>query len=188
MGLLLQAQPSETILDFCAGAGGKTLLLADVTQDRATIHAHDPDRERLSRLRQRATRAGFTSIRVDSLPSTPCDRVLVDAPCSELGALRRGPDLRWRIDPATLDTFPALQRSILDDAARHVRPGGRLVYATCTIRRAENEDVALHFERTHPDFHREPSPLPTPDGFFRALPHLHSTDGFFAAIWTRRSR
>jgi 16S rRNA (cytosine967-C5)-methyltransferase len=105
-----------------------------------------------------------------------------------LGALRRGPDLRWRIDPATLDTFPALQRSILDDAARHVRPGGRLVYATCTIRRAENEDVALHFERTHPDFHREPSPLPTPDGFFRALPHLHSTDGFFAAIWTRRSR
>jgi len=186
IGLLLDAQPSETILDFCAGAGGKTLLLADVTHDRATIHAHDPSRERLSRLRQRAARAGFTSIRVDSLPTAPCDRVLVDAPCSELGALRRGPDLRWRIDPATLDALPALQRSILSTAARHVRPGGRLVYATCTIRRAENEEIALHFERTHPDFHRLPSPiLPTPDGFFRVLPHLHATDGFFASIWTR---
>jgi 16S rRNA (cytosine967-C5)-methyltransferase len=186
IGLLLDAQPSETLLDFCAGAGGKTLLLADVTHDRATIHAHDPSRERLSRLRQRAARAGFTSIRIDSLPTTPCDRVLVDVPCSELGALRRGPDLRWRIDPSTLSTFPALQHSILASAARHVRPGGRLVYATCTIRRAENEDIALHFEHTHPSFHRHPSPLlPTPDGFFRALPHLHGTDGFFAAIWTR---
>jgi len=188
VGLLLDAQPSETILDFCAGAGGKTLLLADVTHDRSVIHAHDPDRERLGRLRQRASRAGFTSIRVDSLPPTSsCDRVLVDAPCSELGTLRRSPDLRWRIDPSTLHTFPSLQRSILDAASHHVRPGGRLVYATCTIRRAENEDICLHFEHTHPSFRREPSPiLPTPDGFFRALPHLHSTDGFFAAIWTRR--
>ncbi|HVE83325.1 MAG TPA: RsmB/NOP family class I SAM-dependent RNA methyltransferase, partial [Myxococcales bacterium] len=190
VGLLLDAQPSpsETILDFCAGAGGKTLLLADVTRDLATIHAHDPDPERLERLRQRASRAGFTSIRVGSLPSTPCDRVLVDAPCSELGALRRGPDLRWRIDPSSLASFPSLQRSILDSASLHVRPGGRLVYATCTILRTENEEVCHAFEQTHPSFRREP-PFPascaTPDGFFRVLPHLHGTDGFFAAVWTR---
>ena len=189
LGLLLDARPGETLLDFCAGAGGKTLLLAGVTSDRATIHAHDPDPERLARLRQRAARAGFTSIRAGSLPASPCDRVLVDAPCSELGALRRGPDLRWRIDPASFARLPALQGEILAAAARHVRPGGRLVYATCTIRRAENESVCFGFERAHPGFRREAPLFPslsTPDGFFRVLPHLHGTDGFFAATWTRR--
>ena len=113
----------------------------------------------------------------------------MDAPCSELGALRRGPDLRWRIDPAALPGLPALQREILARTARHVRPGGRLVYATCTFRREENEDVAVAFERSHPEYVRvppatDPSTV-TAEGFVRTWPHRHGTDGFFAAILER---
>jgi 16S rRNA (cytosine967-C5)-methyltransferase len=115
--------------------------------------------------------------------------VLVDAPCSELGALRRGPDLRFRIDPAAFPGLPALQLSILAGAARHVRPGGRLVYATCTLRREENEEVALAFEALHPDFARRPAlpsgPAVDGTGLLRTWPHRHGTDGFFAAGWIR---
>jgi 16S rRNA (cytosine967-C5)-methyltransferase len=116
--------------------------------------------------------------------------VLVDAPCSELGALRRGPDVRWRIDPASFAALPRLQLGILSRAAAHVRPGGTLVYATCTFRREENEDVASAFEAAHRGFARVAPPVPPevvgPDGFLRAWPHRHGTDGFFAAAWVRR--
>ncbi|HQR30688.1 MAG TPA: RsmB/NOP family class I SAM-dependent RNA methyltransferase, partial [Anaeromyxobacteraceae bacterium] len=116
------------------------------------------------------------------------DRVLVDAPCSELGALRRGPDLRFRIDPATFATLPDLQLRILRRAALHVRPGGRLVHATCTFRPEEGEGVARAFSAEHPEF--TPSDalpgLSDPDGILRLLPHRHGTDGFTAAAWTRR--
>ena len=115
------------------------------------------------------------------------DRVLVDAPCSELGALRRGPDQRFRIDPAGFDSLPRLQLDLLVGAARHVRPGGRLVYATCTFRREENEGVALAFERSAPGFtvsDTRPG-LTDPGGSLRLLPHRQGTDGFFAAAWTR---
>ena len=120
------------------------------------------------------------------------DRVLVDAPCSELGALRRGPDLRWRLDPAAFAPLPALQRAILERAARHVRPGGTLVYATCTFRREEDEDVALALEADHPELARVPPPVPaavlTADGFLRTWPHRHGTDAFFAAAWRSGAR
>jgi 16S rRNA (cytosine967-C5)-methyltransferase len=117
------------------------------------------------------------------------DRALVDAPCSELGPLRRGPDLRWRLDPSTFSGLPALQLALLSAAARAVRPGGRLVYATCTFRREENEGVAEAFEATLPGFLREavdgPSGTVDAAGYLHLWPHRHDTDGFFAAAWRR---
>jgi 16S rRNA (cytosine967-C5)-methyltransferase len=193
LGALLEARPGEVVLDACAGAGGKTLLLAGAVGPAGRVHAADPDAERLGRLRARARRAGAEGIVVVHGPAAPpgleVDRVLVDAPCSELGALRRGPDLRWRIDPASFAPLPALQAEILAAAAGHVRPGGRLVYATCTIREEENAQVAEGFERAHPAFRRVAPAVAAgalePDGYVRTWPHRHGTDGFFAAVWER---
>lgn len=199
LGALVDARPGETVLDFCAGAGGKMLQLAAAMQGQGVLHAWDPDSARLGRLTARLRKAHVDqrSIRVHRAepppPSLLVDKVLVDAPCSELGPLRRGPDLRWRLDPSTLQTLPATQRQILEQAARHVRPGGRLVYATCTLNRAENQDLACAFERDHPELERQTPGAPwlsadfLEDGFFVALPHRHGTDGFFAAVWTKRS-
>lgn len=193
VGMLLEAGPGELVLDACAGAGGKALLLAAAVGPSGRVHAADPDRERLARLRARAARAGAGEIIVAGQPLGPpgtVDRALVDAPCSELGALRRGPDLRWRTDPATFEPLPALQGEILASAATAVRAGGRLVYATCTFRAEENEGVALAFERAHPAFRRVLPGLArearSPDGFARTWPHRHGTDGFFMARFRRR--
>ncbi|WP_243337222.1 RsmB/NOP family class I SAM-dependent RNA methyltransferase [Anaeromyxobacter soli] len=194
LGALVGARPGETILDACAGAGGKTLLLASDVGAAGRVFAVDPDAARLERLRVRAARAGAGPSVVIQGAAAPealrADRVLVDAPCSELGALRRGPDQRWRIDPAGFAALPALQLGILARAARHVRPGGRLVYATCTFRRQEDEEVALAFEAGHPEYVRvapaaDPAVI-TGERFVRTWPHRHGTDGFFAAVWERR--
>jgi 16S rRNA (cytosine967-C5)-methyltransferase len=194
LGLAVEARAGETVLDACAGAGGKTLLLAGAVGSAGRVHAADPDAERLDRLRARAMRAGADALVTVHGPAAPedlrVDRALVDAPCSELGALRRGPDVRWRIDPAAFAALPALQLAILADAARRVRAGGRLVYATCTFRREEDEAVAEAFERAHPGWRRvRPAAAPagtvTPDGFVRTWPHRHGTDAFFAAVWER---
>jgi 16S rRNA (cytosine967-C5)-methyltransferase len=195
LGAAVGVRPGESVLDLCAGAGGKTLLLAADVGAGGRVHAADPDGERLVRLRSRAERAGAAGIVAVHGAAPPADlsvdRVLVDAPCSELGALRRGPDVRWRLDPAGFAALPALQLGILARGAGHVRPGGTLVYATCTFRRAEDEDVALAFEAAHPRFARaapavDPAVL-TPEGFLRTFPHRHGTDGFFAARWVRRA-
>jgi 16S rRNA (cytosine967-C5)-methyltransferase len=193
LGEAVGARPGEAVLDACAGAGGKTLLLAAAVGPAGRVHATDPDGERLVRLRARAARAGAGDLVVVHGASAPpgllVDRVLVDAPCSELGALRRGPDLRWRLDPAALGRLPALQRSIVAAALRHVRPGGTLVYATCTFRREEDEEVALAVEADHPELERVAPPVPaqtlTPEGFLRTWPHRHGTDAFFACAWRR---
>lgn len=194
LGAAVGARAGECVLDACAGAGGKSLLLAADVGSGGRVHAADPDAERLGRLRTRAARAGAAGI-VEVHGAVPppglvADRVLVDAPCSELGALRRGPDLRWRLDPTRFAALPALQLGILAAAARHVRPGGRLVYATCTFRRAEDEGVASAFEAAHPSFERVRPEVPGaalgPDGLVRTWPHVHGTDAFFAAAWTRR--
>ena len=181
-GAAIEARAGQTVLDLCAGAGGKTLQLAAAVGPSGAVHASDPDGERLGRLRRRAERAGAAPIvRVDGpspAPALRADGVLVDAPCSELGALRRGPDQRFRIDPARFGALPPLQRALLRRGAGHVRPGGRLVYATCTIRRDENEDVADAFERAHPAFGRALT--------VRTWPHRDGCDGFFVAAWTRR--
>jgi len=176
---LCEVRPGETVLDACAGAGGKTLALAAALRGEGRLVACDPDAERLQRLALRAERAGA---RVEIATRPPgglrADVALVDAPCSELGILRRGPDARFRIDEGALEAFPGLQREILEQTLRSVRAGGRLVYATCTIRSEENEDVALAFEHDHPQLVRDPS------GFFRTFPHREGTDAFFAARWT----
>jgi 16S rRNA (cytosine967-C5)-methyltransferase len=193
-GAILGARRGEVVLDLCAGAGGKTLLLAAAVGPEGRVHAADPDAERLGRLRARARRAGAEAIvcvHGDAPPdSLVADRVLVDAPCSELGSLRRGPDLRWRIDPSGFAALPRLQLTLLARAARHVRPGGRLVYATCTFRREEDEDVALAFEAAHPQFTRvrpeADASVITGETFLRTWPHRHGADAFFAAVWERR--
>ena len=194
LGLVVEARPGETVLDLCAGAGGKTLLLGAELKDSGRLMAYDPDPERLDRLLQRSARAGLSRVQVLRTPPTPglgADRVLVDAPCSELGSLRRGPDQRFRITPEVLTHFPPLQQDILQHAADLVRPGGRLVYATCTLNRAENEDVARAFLADRPDF-RLVRPgegwLPAAclrGGFLFVAPHRHGTDAFFAAVMER---
>ncbi|MBS1152426.1 MAG: tRNA and rRNA cytosine-C5-methylase [Myxococcaceae bacterium] len=191
LGELVDAQPGEDVLDLCAGAGGKTLQLASQLKNQGRVHAVDVDLARLERLRTRATRAGATCVRIHGR-TVPEDlraaRVLVDAPCSELGALRRGPDLRWRLDPAGFAPIPALQRALLETAARHLAPGGRLVYATCTFRPEENDQVVRDFERAHPELERVRLPLDPllldPEGFLRTWPHRHGTDAFFASVHT----
>jgi 16S rRNA (cytosine967-C5)-methyltransferase len=173
LGQLVEAQPGDTVLDLCAGAGGKSLLLA---AQGATVLAHDVDRGRLSRLKTRALRAQARNIVVAQAPA-PADSVLVDAPCSELGTLRRGPDARWRIQLESIVAHLPVQRELLEIAARCARR--RVVYATCTINRLENQDAAARFEASHPEFHRARD-------FLQLLPHRDGTDGFFAAVWDRR--
>ena len=189
LGEAVGARPGETVLDLCAGAGGKTLQLAAAVGPGGRVHACDPDEARLGRLRVRAGRAGASPHVHGKEPPAGllADRVLVDAPCSELGALRRGPDLRFRLDPASFAALPALQLGILQRAASHVRPGGRLVYATCTLRREEDEEVARAFEGGREEFTRRDAlpGLSDGEGFLRLWPHRHGTDGFFAAAWTR---
>jgi 16S rRNA (cytosine967-C5)-methyltransferase len=191
---IVGARPGEEVLDLCAGAGGKTLALAADAGPGGRVHAADPDADRLRRLRDRVARAGLANVEVHG--ATPpaalrVDRALVDAPCSELGTLRRGPDVRWRLDPASFGALPALQLALCEEAARHVGPGGRLVYATCTFRREEDEEVALAFEARQPALERirpeAPAGCITDEGFLRTWPHRHGCDGFFAAVWRRRS-
>ncbi|EAU67356.1 NOL1/NOP2/sun family protein [Stigmatella aurantiaca DW4/3-1] len=193
LGLLVEARPGETVLDLCAGAGGKTLQLGAAMENQGPLLAYDPDAGRLDRLLQRCSRAGLSQVQVLRAPpgGLSVDRVLVDAPCSELGSLRRGPDLRFLKAPAVLEEFVPLQRELLALAGAQVRPGGRLVYATCTVNRAENQERVAEFLRQRPDF-RLTRPgagwLPDAclqDGFFLCAPHRQGTDAFFAAVLER---
>jgi 16S rRNA (cytosine967-C5)-methyltransferase len=192
LGLLVEARPGDQVLDACAGAGGKSLLFASELQGRGVIHAYDTDLERLARTARRAERAGATTLQAHwTTPpeSLRVQRALVDAPCSELGALRRGPDLRWRVNPADFASLPAQQLALCEEALAHLAPGGRLVYATCTFRREENEDVTRELERRHPELVREVpgegwlDPSLVEGGCFHSWPHRHGTDGFFAAVY-----
>lgn len=189
----LGARPGETIVDLCAGAGGKTLALAAAMADRGRLVAADVDRARLGDLRARLTRVPLASVEV--CPLAPdwsaadlplADRILVDAPCSALGTLRRGPDHRWRISAEAAAAFAPLQRSILQRAASRLKPGGRLVYATCTLLHAENRDVVAALSSSAPWL--EPSPVFEGEGLVDAVeltPNVHGTDGFFIAAFVR---
>lgn len=187
-------QPTGQVVDLCAGAGGKALAMAAIGAD---VLALDVRRRALDELRKRARRAG-AQIRVralddDALPpdvaAIRADRVLVDAPCSGTGTWRRHPELRWRLDPARLAELGALQRRLLDRAARLVRVGGRLIYGTCSVLPLENEDVVDDFLRDHPGFRLIPASDVLADAgqFLRTAPHTHDTDGFFGAVMERTS-
>lgn len=170
------AAPGMTVLDYCAGGGGKTLALAAAMQGRGRLLAWDANARRMADLPDRARRAGAT---VRILTDAECaalkpvaDLVLVDAPCSGTGAWRRKPEGKWRVTPEEIAGFPPLQDAILDAAAARVKPGGRLVYATCSLLACENEDRAAAFIDRHPawrpDGQRRLSPLDGGDGFFIA--------------------
>jgi 16S rRNA (cytosine967-C5)-methyltransferase len=195
--------PGGKVVDACAGAGGKTLALAALLGGQGRILALDPNGKKLEELRRRARRAGLSNVAARELKDgrlpdearlAAWDRVLVDAPCSGLGTLRRNPEARWRLQPAAVDAFPAQQLSLLVTYAPLVAVGGRLVYATCTVLRSENEQVIERFLAERPDF--APMPLKEIWGKERALPlgggtdlrlapQRHDTDGFFAAVLRR---
>jgi 16S rRNA (cytosine967-C5)-methyltransferase len=189
-GVLVDARPGMRILDLCAGAGGKTLLLAAALQGEGRVDAHDIDREALERLRHRAERAGAaTTVRIlHAVPEEAYDAVLVDAPCSALGSIRRGPDVRWRTDVASFARWPAIQHALLETAVARVRAGGRIVYVTCTVRPEENEDVVRALLEAHPELAQVEAPVPAElrhGPALVALPHRHGTDGFFGVVLER---
>ncbi|MBB3193765.1 16S rRNA (cytosine967-C5)-methyltransferase [Roseateles terrae] len=210
LSLLTEAKRGEMVVDFCAGAGGKTLALGASMRNTGRLYAFDVSGHRLDKLKPRLARSGLSNVypvqltterddRVKRLAGK-VDRVLVDAPCSGLGTLRRNPDLKWRQTPQGLQELQAKQLSILNSAARMLKSGGRLVYATCSLLDEENEAVANAFSEAHPDFVLQPAQeilahAQVPEeqaatlcenGFLRLWPHKHHSDGFFAAVWTRK--
>jgi len=190
VGALVEARPGLRLLDLCAGAGGKTLLLAAALQGEGRVDAYDTDGEALERLRHRAERAGASAtVRVlHALPDDTYDAVLVDAPCSALGSIRRGPDVRWRVDVASFAQWPPLQHALLETAASRVRPGGRLVYATCTVRLEENEGLVRGYLERHAEYRQMDAPVAPELRHGPALvtsPHRHGTDAFYGAVLER---
>ena len=203
LGFLVQPKRGELVVDFCAGAGGKTLHLGALMRSTGRLYAFDVSEKRLAKLKPRFARAGLSNVhpvliaherdaKVKRLAGK-ADRVLVDAPCSGLGTLRRNPDLKWRQSPAAVTEMVAKQGAILESAARLVKPGGRLVYATCSLLAEENDGVVDAFLAAHPEF-RETSAadILKKQGIaldtgarLRLSPREHDTDGFFAAALER---
>jgi 16S rRNA (cytosine967-C5)-methyltransferase len=201
---LLAPRRGEMVADYCAGAGGKTLAIAMLMRGTGRIYAMDVSAKRLAALAPRAARAGVTNVHGVALSGDndarakrlagKLDRVLVDAPCSGFGTLRRNPDLKWRHGPQAIVELAAKQRAILASASRLVKPQGRLVYATCSVLPEENEAVVDDFTAAHPHF--EPLSCDEVLGAqriavragerLRLWPHQHGTDGFFAAAFVRR--
>jgi 16S rRNA (cytosine967-C5)-methyltransferase len=198
---LVAPKRGEMVIDFCAGAGGKTLALGAIMRSTGRLYAFDVSAARLARAKPRFARSGLSNVhpvvirherddRVARLAGK-AHRVLIDAPCTGLGTLRRNPDLKWRQSPELLTRLCEQQASILEQASRCVRPGGRLVYATCSFLREENEAQIEVFLSKHPEFclvdasHSLPTGLEgavDAQGMVRFRPDWHGTDGFFAAI------
>jgi 16S rRNA (cytosine967-C5)-methyltransferase len=208
LALLVEPRRTDTVVDFCAGAGGKTLALGALMRNQGRLYAFDTSAHRLDALKPRLVRSGLNDVQTMALAhetdarlqrlAGKVDRVLVDAPCSGLGTLRRSPDLKWRQSPKTVAAMNEVQRRILHEAARLVKPGGRLVYATCSLLREENEAVAEAFSAAQPSFkwldaaevlnHAGVAQAESlcRSGYLRLWPHVHETDGFFAAVWQRK--
>ena len=213
LALLLDAKRGEMVVDFCAGAGGKTLAIGAGMRSTGRLYAFDTSAHRLDALKPRLKRSGLSNVhpaaiaherddRVKRLAGK-IDRVLVDAPCSGLGTLRRNPDLKWRQNMPAVEAMAVTQAAILQSAARLIKPGGRLVYATCSFLPQENEAIAQAFT----DANREFDPLEAGEvlthlkvegaaalcsggengqKYLRLWPHRHATDGFFAAVWQKK--
>lgn len=213
LALMLDAKRGEMVVDFCAGAGGKTLAIGAAMRNTGRLYAFDVSGHRLDALKPRLARSGLSNVhpaqiaherddRVKRLAGK-IDRVLVDAPCSGLGTLRRNPDLKWRQTPKSVEELQAKQQAILASAARLVKPGGRLVYATCSLLEAENEAVVAAFEAAQPGGAWQRLPAAellaglkveraaelagsgAAADALRLWPHRHATDGFFAMAWQR---
>jgi len=201
---LVAPPPGGRVVDACAGAGGKTLAIGAALAGKGRLLALDTDGKKLEELRRRARRAGLTNVEARALTTDPTDvarkvkgtfdRVLVDAPCSGLGTLRRNPEARWRLSRATVESFPARQLALMVTYAPLCAVGGRLIYATCTLASAENERVVEKFLAERDDFVSVPvkeiwgreRALRLGDGVtLRLLPNRHDTDGFFAAVLRR---
>ena len=193
--LAVAAQPGETVVDLCAGGGGKTLALAAAMADRGRVIASDTDRGRLSRLVPRARRAGASIVETRLLDpgkerdgladlSSAADAVLIDAPCSGTGTWRRNPEARWRLDERELERLTALQSRLLDIGAELVKPGGRIVYVTCSLLDEEGSAQFVSFLERTPHFTASELALPAGeqrrDGI-RLMPSRDGTDGFFIA-------
>jgi 16S rRNA (cytosine967-C5)-methyltransferase len=210
LALLLDAKRGEMVVDFCAGAGGKTLAIGASMRSTGRLYAFDTSGHRLESLKPRLARSKLSNVHPSAIAherdervkrlSGKIDRVLVDAPCSGLGTLRRNPDLKWRQSPKAVEELTVKQTSILASAARLVKSGGRLVYATCSVLPEENEAIAQAFSAAHPNFVplsaadtltelkvANAGSLCTTDGLYlRLWPHIHATDGFFAAVWVAK--
>jgi len=204
---LVQPRRGEMVIDFCAGAGGKTLALGALMRSSGRLYAFDINQRRLEGLGPRLKRSGLSNVHPVAIRSETdarvkrlhgkCDRVLVDAPCSGSGTLRRNPDLKWRFDETELARVNDVQHAVLAAAARLLKPGGRLVYATCSLLTRENQEVVESFVAANPGFRIVPAGsvltaqsiavdhLERFAPYFVMLPHLHATDGFFAAVIER---
>lgn len=190
---ILQPEPGDLVLDMCAAPGGKYTQMLEKADDRVTVVAVDSDRERLIRVRENIMRLGLGRgmlVQADSrhLPfKKPFTKILLDAPCSGLGVIRKHPDIKWRRTEKEVDAFSRLQASLLNSAGRHLAPDGRLVYSTCTIDSRENDAVIKAFlEKSAKTFHLEEIPQKfsalCDDGFIKTYPDLHKMDGSFCAI------
>ncbi len=210
VGLLVGARPGMQVVDFCAGAGGKTLAIAASMENKGRVVACDVSAFRLERSAQRLRRAGVHNVERRALDAEgrkwlkrhagKFDRVLVDAPCTGIGTWRRNPDARWTLKPEDIAELPPKQADILATAARLVKPGGRLIYATCSLLPVENETQVADFLTAHPDFAAAPIAgawsenvgTPFPSGaasgdWLRLTPARHHTDGFFVAVLERKA-
>jgi len=202
---LLDPQPGERVLDLCAAPGGKTTAIAERVGPSGSVVAVDRNTRRLDLVQRAVRRLGLTGIRTVARDATRSlaglapeggfDRILVDAPCSGLGTLRRNPDAKWRVRPGDPARLTEIQRALVNSAATVLRPGGALVYSACTVLAEENEDIAKRFLQGSRNFAPTPKDdvpdevktVADPDGFLRTFPHIHDTDGFFAARFERRT-
>jgi 16S rRNA (cytosine967-C5)-methyltransferase len=195
---LVAPQPGESILDLCAGSGGKSTHLAQLMENRGRILAVDSNTQQIKALQDMAGRLGVTIIEGRMADATKdlgepyqgrFDRILVDAPCSGSGTMRRNPEIKWRLREKDLLNASALQKKILDQASLYLKQGGTLVYATCSVMPEENDIVIEDFLLHHPDFQPAPPPAALAadlfdprKGYFRTYPQRHKMDGFFAVV------
>jgi 16S rRNA (cytosine967-C5)-methyltransferase len=202
---IVGAKRGEMVVDFCAGAGGKTLALGALMRNTGRLYAFDISEKRLAKLKPRLARSGLSNVHPVQIAherdakikrlAGKIDRVLVDAPCSGLGTLRRNPDVKWRQKVDAVAEMQVKQASILDGAARLLKGGGRLVYATCSLLTEENEFIVEQFLAAHPEFDLVPMSKVLAeqkialemDDYLKLLPHKHQTDGFFAAVMERKA-
>ncbi len=212
--ILVEAKPKQTIVDLCAGAGGKSLMLGAFMENKGQVHAFDVSKRRLDELKRRSQRAGLHNIQVKNITLEPvdrteqlkelsekADRVVLDVPCSGSGTWRRSPDLRWRFDEDAHDQINESQKSLIEEGATLLRVGGRLVYMTCSIYASENEAIVDDFLKKHGDNWRSldfkdiwtssaltaevPKTLSHNPKYLQLSPHTHATDGFFIAVLER---